>query len=162
MQGVAAAKRQEWATAREHFLASLSQLYFKDGAGLTTLQSETLIWLAWAEKQSGRPEWQEHLAMPKALITRIVDEGGVQFGSRNISNHYLLARIAAVEGDRGTALAQLRKAAATTGFLASWTLANDPLFADWRDQPDFKAVTDGMRAHAAAELAKLDRKEAMP
>jgi len=162
MQGVAAARRQEWDTARERFLASLSQLHFKDGAGLTTLQSETLIWLAWAEKQSGRPQWQDHLAMPKVLITRIVDEGGIQFGSRNTSNHYLLARIAAVEGDRATALAQLRKAAATTGFLPSWALANDPLFADWRDQPDFKAVTDGMRAHAAAERAKLDRKEAMP
>lgn len=81
-----------------------------------------------------------------------------QFVIAKITNFEFLAyeqaRVHALRGEREQALAQLRRAIAQ-GYARHWFLANDPVFAKWRADPEFTVLVADMNARAAVEKAKL-------
>jgi TolB-like protein/Tfp pilus assembly protein PilF len=159
-RGVAAARREAWPEARAQLLESLRMLGYDAAQGATISHVPGLTWLAAVEKGHGLESWREHARAARAVVGRGRSQGLTVVGAHEILEHYL-ARLAGLEGDREAALAHLR-AAVETGFAAHWFLDRDPMFAPWREDPEFNAIVHRLRRHAAAERAKLAGREVMP
>jgi hypothetical protein len=74
---------------------------------------------------------------------------------------YLLARLEAIEGNRESSLSALRTAWQGS-FIDHRFLDRDPVFAAWRNDPEFRGLVAEMREHMAAEREKLVGQEVMP
>jgi tetratricopeptide (TPR) repeat protein len=145
--------RQDWAQARAQLQDALRQRNYDPDRSVETGMIPILIELARVEKQLSEDTWRDYAEAARAFLLRFTGQGGVDAARDNA--HYLLAQTDALNGDREKALTRMRTAI-DTGFLQHWFLDNDPLFAQWRDDPEFVALVTGMRAHAAAEREKLE------
>jgi TolB-like protein/Tfp pilus assembly protein PilF len=159
-RGVAAARREAWQEARAQLLESLRMLGYDAAQGATISHAPGLTWLAAVEKGQGLESWREHARAARAVLERGRSQGLTVVGAHVILEHGL-ARLAGLEGDREAALAHLRSAV-ETGFAAHWFLDRDPMFAPWREDPEFRAIVRQLRRHAAAERAALVGRDIMP
>jgi tetratricopeptide (TPR) repeat protein len=155
----AAAGRGDWGAAQRLLLESLRNDGYEEQDVVHPGHISRLIELSFTERLLDLPGWQQRLAAARELVDRLLGQG-VQ--STTFGNHrYQLARIAAVQGDGGAALAHLH-AAVRTGLVAHWFLDRDPVFAAWRDDPEFREIVAGMLGHAARERASLVESDALP
>ena len=155
-QGHASLGKQDWEAARASFKRALSRLNYRQGQQLTGLGLEPLIGLALAEKRLGIESWVDNAATAKQFAESILGRS-VALGSwpnQNVS--YLLAQIAAVEGDVDTVVERMQ-GALEQNFLEHTFIDHDPFFAELRDEPRLRAIADQMRERALAERAKLER-----
>lgn len=159
-RGVAAARGEAWPEARAHLLESLRMLGYDAAQGASMSHVPGLTWLAAVEKRQGLESWREYARAARTVMERGRSQGLTNVGAQLILEHHL-ARLAGLEGDREAALAHLRSAL-ETGFAAHWFLDRDPMFAAWRGDPEFSAIVNQLRRHAAAERARLVGRDIMP
>lgn len=139
--------------ARIHLLEALRLRGYDAGRAPFATHISTLIELARVERALGLATWQATLQAADMGLEAVAGEGGVRVNVFDFAA-YEQARVHALRGEREQALAQLRRAVAQ-GFARDWFLANDPVFAKWRADPEFTALVAGINARAAAEKAKL-------
>ena len=160
LQATAALRSGELSVARSQLLGALRLASYEPGTPASTFdQIQSLIDLAWVERQLELDGWSNRLQPASAALERFANLGSIGWGDRNIP--HLAARAAAVEGARDQALEHLRFAMGR-GFFEHWFLAHDPVFAIWRDDREFIGLVDDMLHHAAAERERLDLDEALP
>jgi TolB-like protein/Tfp pilus assembly protein PilF/preprotein translocase subunit Sec61beta len=159
-RGVAAARREAWPEARAQLLESLRMQGYDAARGATITHVPSLTWLAVVEKGQGLESWREHARAARAVLGRGRSHGLTVVGVHQILEHGL-ARLAGLEGDREATLAHLRSAV-EAGFAEHWFLERDPMFAPWREDPEFRAIVQQLRRHAAAERARLVGRDVMP
>jgi hypothetical protein len=123
--------------------------------------AKALVELAWVERQMGIPEWAQRAAAARPVLERLYERGFSGTSGDFAFPAYELARIAALHDDRDATRGYLR-ALPETGFARSWFLDRDPVFAAWRTDPEFLAIVQRLREHAAAERAKLADAELWP
>ena len=116
-------------------------------------QIPSLIELAWVERELGLATWHASLQAADTCLKAIAAQDGIRIDILDYAAH-MQARVHALRGERGPALSQMRRAIAQ-GYARHWFLANDPVFAKWRTDPEFTALVAGMNSRAAAEKAKL-------
>jgi TolB-like protein/Tfp pilus assembly protein PilF len=156
---LAATGRGDWGAAHRLLLESLRKEGY-DGQDMVIPEHiGRLITLSFTERQQDLPDWQQRLAAARESVDGALGQGvqSTAFGN----NGYWLARIAAVQGDRDAALAHLHTSV-RTGLVTHWFLDRDPVFAAWRDDPEFREIVAGMLAHAARERASLAGMEILP
>lgn len=139
--------------ARFHLLEALRlRGYIASRAPFAT-QIQTLIELARVERELGLATGKATLQVAQAGLASVAAQHAVRLSVFEFAA-YEQARVHALRGEREQALAQLRRAIAQ-GYARHWFLANDPVFAKWRADPEFTALVAGLNARAAAEKAKL-------
>lgn len=139
--------------ARILLLEALRRRGYDAGRAPFAMHISMLIELARVERALGLATWQATLQAADTGLQAVAAEGGVRVNPFELAA-YAQARVHALRGEREQALAQLRGAVAQ-GFARHWFLANDPVFAKWRADPEFTAMVAGMNTRAAAEKAKL-------
>ena len=139
--------------ARVHLLEALRLSGYAAGKPALANHIPVLIELARVERELGQATWQANLQAADATLKAVSAQETVRL---NVYEYvaYEQARVHALRGEREEALAQLRRAVAQ-GYARHWFLANDPVFAPWRTDPEFTALVTGMNARAAVEKAKL-------
>lgn len=161
MRGVAAARRQAFPEAHGHLLQALKLKGYQPEHGAVLKQLGILIELAWVEQQSGLPDWADRAGAARGMLEGLRAAEVLNLFGIGMRIDYGRARVAAIEKDRAAALDHLR-AVVKQGFSEHWFLDRDPVFAAWRDDPEFRAIVDGMLAHAASERARLEGSEDRP
>jgi TolB-like protein/Tfp pilus assembly protein PilF len=159
-RGLAASARQAWPEARRHLLESLRIGGYRAGGTVLASHSAALVELGWVEQQLGLSESPQRLALARPMLEQML-AGGTNFATNEINNAYLLARLEAIEGRREGSLGALRTAWRGS-FIDHRFLDRDPVFAAWRDDPEFRALVEDMRRHLTAEREKLAGQERMP
>ncbi len=139
--------------ARIHLLETLRLRGYDAGRAPITTHVSPLIELARVERELGLASWQATLQAADTSLKAVASQDAVRLNVFEFLA-YEQARVHALRGEREQALAQLRRAIAQ-GYARHWFLANDPVFAKWRADPEFTALVAGMNARAAAEKAKL-------
>ena len=139
--------------ARNHLLEALRLRGYDSGRAPLATQVSTLIELARVERELGLSSWQATLQAADTSLKAVASQDAVRLNVYEFLA-YEQARVHALRGEREQALAQLRRAIAQ-GYVRHWFLANDPVFAKWRTDPEFTALVAGMNARASAEKAKL-------
>jgi TolB-like protein/Tfp pilus assembly protein PilF len=152
-RATAAEMRGDWSQARAQLREALDMGGYDTARVAQTNHADTLIELAWVEKQMRGEDWQVQARAADAILAKAASEGAVRVGDVD-HLRFLQARLAGIRGDRALALDHLQGAIAQ-GFPVHWFLRNDPVFASWREDPAFIALVDGLLAHAAAERAKI-------
>jgi TolB-like protein/Tfp pilus assembly protein PilF len=161
LRGTAAARTGEWLEARRLLLEAL-QLDGYDATQPARLSHmRTLTELAWVEQQLGLEDWEDRAAVVEAVVEELRRQGVGSIDENGVSPDYVMARLAAMRGDRAGTLAGLQ-AVWGARFLSHWFLATDPVLAPWREDPEFIALAEQVRAHAASERAKLAGLEVLP
>lgn len=159
LRGAVAARRGQWQEARRHLLEAVDLAKARSGDLDLRLATVPLIDLAWAERELGLDDWQARLTPVGATLEKYR-----AFGIKDINNFdaagYHRARLEALMGRREAALAALRDSSSSR--VPPEFLQHDPVFAAWRDDPDFLAFVADKRAHAAAERAKLEGVSLLP
>jgi TolB-like protein/Tfp pilus assembly protein PilF len=160
-RAVAASRSGAWHEARRLLLESLQLANYDAVQGARLIHMSALLELAWVERQLGIEGWEERAASVEKVIVDLRAQGGglINWGGTTVS--YDAARLAAIRGDRDTALRELRTTEANL-WLAPWFLQYDALFAAWREDPEFIALVAAVDEHAAAERAKLAGLEIWP
>lgn len=161
LRATAAARTGDWLEARRLLLESLQLDGYDATQGARLSHLETLTELAWVEQQLGLDDWESRGAVVDTLVADLRRQGASSIDESGSTPDYSMARLAAIRGDRDAALAGLH-AAWESHLLAPWFLVTDPVFAPWQEDPDFVALVDQMRDHAAAERAKLAGLEVWP
>ena len=160
LRGVAASNRQQWSEARRHLLDALRMRGWSGSESVRIAHVIWLIELAWVERQLDLDEWRQRLAITRPVLEQAVADRINSIGNGEAAAFYL-ARVEAIEGHRAEALAALR-GAREIGFDSPWFLAVDPVFAQWREDPEFRELVQDIRDHAAAERLKLAGKDILP
>ena len=154
-QGIASLGKEDWEAARASFKRALSRLNYRQGSRPTGLALEPLVGLALAEKRLGIDTWSENAAVARRYAEAVL-EYSVTLGSwPNLNLTFLLAQIAAVEGDVDLVVEHMQKAL-DQNILQHTFIEHDPFFAELRDEPRLRAIADQMRQRALAERAKLE------
>nr|WP_240901415.1 tetratricopeptide repeat protein [Thioalkalivibrio sp. XN279] len=161
LRGTAAARAGDWLEARRLLLEAL-QLDGYDATQPARLSHmRTLTELAWVEQQLGLEDWEDRAAVVEAVVEELRRQGAGSIDENGVSPDYVMARLAAMRGDRAGTLAGLQ-AVWDARFLSHWFLATDPVLTPWREDPEFIALAEQVRAHAASERAKLAGLEVLP
>ncbi len=159
LRGAVAARRGQWPEARRHLLEAVDLAKAKSGDLELRLATVPLIDLAWVERELDIDGWQERLAPVRATLEKYQ-----AFGINDLNHfdaaYYHRARLEALMGRREAALAALRDGSPIR--VPPEFLQHDPVFAAWRDDPDFLALVADKRAHAAAERVKLEGVSLLP
>jgi hypothetical protein len=156
-QGQASLGKGDWEAARASFKRALSRMNFRLGDPANGNIIEPLIGLAFAEKKLGIDSWTEHAASLQYYIESMLEKT-VNFGSWPADNgNYLLAQIAAIQGDLDRVVMHL-EAARDQNDLVHQFFANDPYFAEFRDEPRLISIAEETRKRAQAEHRKLEPK----
>ncbi|MCB1553530.1 MAG: tetratricopeptide repeat protein [Xanthomonadales bacterium] len=158
LRGAIAARRGQWSEARRHLLEAVEQAKAKSGDLNHRLATVPLIDLAWAERELGLDGWQERLTSVHSTLDKYQAFGVVELNLFDEAD-YNRARLEALMGRRDAALETLRGGSQR---VFPEFLQHDPIFAAWRDDPDFLALVADMRVHAAAERAKLGGGSLLP
>ena len=154
-QGDASLGRSDWEAARASFRRTLSRLNYRQGEKPNGTTLEPLLGLALAEKRLGHDSWVEYAAAAR-LYTEAALERSVSMGNwPSVSTYYMLARIAAVEGDVERVVRNF-EAARDSNDLIHHFFANDPYFAELREEPRLVAIAAATRERAIAERRKLE------
>ena len=153
-QGEASLGKSDWEAARAAFQRTLSRMNYRPGTEPAVATVMALVGLALAEKRLGIDTWAEHAAAVRGYAQRKIDEAGYLGGWPRINLHHLLATVAAVEGDTDAVVTHMRAALDEKFYLPSF-LEHAPSMRDLADEPRLIAIADEMRAHLAAEHAKL-------
>ena len=153
-QGIASLGKSDWEAARASFKRTLSRLNYRTGDELNGAVLNSIIGLSLAEKRLGLESWAEH-----AAAARDYTEAGLKFSLNlgswpNVNTNYALARIAAIEGDLERVISRI-EAAHKQNELEHQFFANDPFFAEYRDEPRLTELAEKTRAHVLAEHRKL-------
>ena len=143
--------------ARIHLLEVLRLNGYDAGKPALVIHIPALIELARVEHELQQTTWQATLEAAEAGLKAVSAQEAIRINSLEYIA-YEQARVHALRGEREQALTLIRRAVAQ-GFARHWFLANDPVFAQWKTDPEFIALVAGMNAHAAAEKAKLAGKE---
>ena len=139
--------------ARVHLLEALRLSGYDAGKPPLAIHIPALIELARVERELGQATWQATLQVADAGLKMVSAQESVRLNVFEFVA-YGQARVHALRGEREQALVQLRRAVAQ-GYARHWFLANDPVFAPWRTDPEFTALVSDMDARAAVEKAKL-------
>ena len=161
LRGTAAARTEDWLEARRLLLEALQLDGYDATQGARLSHMRTLTELAWVEQQLGLEDWEDRAGVVETLVEEMRRLGAGSIDEGGVSPDYVMARLAAMRGDRAGALAGLQ-AVWDARFLAHWFLAMDPALAPWREDPEFVALVEQVRAHAAAERSKLAGVEIRP
>jgi TolB-like protein/regulator of sirC expression with transglutaminase-like and TPR domain len=154
-QGEASLGQSDWEAARASFRRTLSRLDYRQGDAANGATLESLVGLALAEKQLGLESWTEYAATTRSYTEKTL-EHSVTLGSwPAISTHYMLARIAAVEGDLERVISHFEGARAHDDLIHQF-FASDPYFAALRDEPRLVAIATKTRERMLAERRKLE------
>ncbi|HEX5756585.1 MAG TPA: hypothetical protein VFY12_09565 [Arenimonas sp.] len=159
LRGAIAARRGQWPEARQHLLEAIELAKAKSGDLDYRLASVALIDLAWVERELGLDDWQARLTPVHTTLAKY-QESGISDLNQFDAADYNRARLEALMGRREAALAALRDSSQSR--VSPEFLKHDPVFAAWRDDPDFLKFVADMRAHAAAERAKLEGVALLP
>jgi TolB-like protein/Flp pilus assembly protein TadD len=153
-QAQASLGKADWEVARVSFQRSLSRMNYRVGDALNSNLIDSLVGLAYAEKRLGLESWAERAAAAKSYTEKALEQT-VNFGSwPSYNGNYMLARIAAIEGDVDGAVKYMR-AAWTDRHLYQQFFTNDPFFAELRDEPRLLEIAEQTRLHALAERQKI-------
>ena len=153
-QGQASLGKGDWEAARASFKRALSAMNYRSDDPPTGNVLESLIGLALAEKRLGIDTWAEHAEIARRYTEEVLTQT-VNFGSWPSRNgNYLLAQIAAIEGDRERVVERMRAAQDGNDVRAQF-FAVDPAFAEFRDEPRLVEIAEEMRKRALAEHRKL-------
>jgi TolB-like protein/Tfp pilus assembly protein PilF len=161
LRGVAAARSGAWHEARRLLLEALQLANYDAVQGARLGHMGTLLELAWVERQLGIEGWDERAAKVEKLIVDLRAQGGAYINWGSTTTSYEAARLAAIRGDRDTALRELR-VTETNRWLPHWFLEHDAVFAAWREDPEFLDLVAAVEEYSAAERAKLAGAEIWP
>jgi tetratricopeptide (TPR) repeat protein len=153
-QGFASLGKQDWEAARASFKRALSRLNYRQGNRPTGLAVEPLVGLALAEKRLGIESWADNAATAREYAESVVGDSMALGGWPNLNIAYLLARIAAIEGDVDRVVKHMQEAL-DQNFLQHTFIDHDPFFAELRDEPRLRAIADEMRERVLAERRKI-------
>lgn len=159
LRGAIAARRGQWSEARRHLLEAVEQAKAKSGDLDPRLATVPLIDLAWAERELGLDGWQARLTPVQGTLAKYQTYGIVDLNLFDAAVYHR-ARMEALMGRRDAALVALRDS--SKGKVSTESLQHDPIFAAFRDDPDFVTLLADMRAHAIAERAKLEGVDLLP
>jgi TolB-like protein len=153
-QGQASLGKGDWEAARASFKRALSAMNYRGDGSLTGNLLESLIGLALAEKRLGLETWTEHAEAARRYTEEVLKHT-VNFGSWPSKNgNYLLAQIAAIEGDVERVVKHMQAASAQNDWRHQF-FAVDPAFAEFRDDPRLVEIAEETRKRALAERRKL-------
>ena len=158
-QGHASLGKADWEAARASYKRALSRLNYRHGERPTGLALEPLVGLAFAEKQLGLESWADNSAVARRYAEAILGDAVGLGGWPNLNIAYLLAQIAATDGDIDRVVTHM-KDALDQNFLQHTFIEHDPFFAEMRDEPRLRAIADEMRERALAERDKLQAPDA--
>jgi TolB-like protein/Tfp pilus assembly protein PilF len=161
LRGLAASRSGAWHEARRLLLESLQLANYDAVQGARLIHMASLLELAWVERQLDMEGWDERAANIEKLIRYLLGQGGAYINWGTTTPSYDAARLAAIRGDRDTALRELRTTQANH-WLSRWFLEHDHFFSAWREDPDFIALVAAVEEHLAAERAKLAGMEVGP
>lgn len=161
MRGVAAAHLEAWPEARRYLLEALQLDGYDRAKGARPSHAEPLLHLAWVEQRMEMPDWEKRLDEALPPLQALRDQGAGTDATGHLYTVYGLARVAALRNDRVVALDYLLELEGS-GFAQHWFLERDPVFAPWRDDPEFQSFVSRLKQHAAAERAKLAGMEVLP
>jgi TolB-like protein len=153
LRGLAAIGQQRWPEARQALSDSLRLSGYREGEAIEAGSVQPLILMAWLEKRDGPAAPSPRLSAVEAHLERLNAEGGLVANS--LSSWIHAARAAAVAGDRERTLGHLRTAIDQQGYYRPWFLDRDPVYAPWRDDPEFKALAARMHSLARPEHARI-------
>jgi len=155
-QGIASLGQSDWEAARASFKRTLSRLNYRLGDEPNGAVLRPIVGLAMAEKQLGLDSWAVHAAAGRRFVENHLTHS-IGFGSwPNSNGNYLLARISAVEGNLESVVKHM-EVAGEQNELEIQFFANDPYFADLRDEPRLLEIAAQARGHAMRERRKLER-----
>ena len=154
-QGIASLGKQDWEAARASFKRALSRLNYRQGARPTGLALEPLVGLALAEKRLGIDTWSENAATARRYAEAVLEYSETLGSWPNLNLTYLLAQIAAVDGDVDQVV-EYMQSALDQNILEHTFVEHNPFFAELRDEPRLRAIAEKMRERALAERAKLE------
>jgi TolB-like protein/Tfp pilus assembly protein PilF len=152
LRGVAQVGRGELVEARRSLSDALRLGGYRSGTAAHFGSVPPLLWLAWLDGKQGLPGAFEHTDPAERLLQSIEAEGGIIINLSSTAQ--AMAQLAAVRGDRAGALAQLQHADEKF-VLLPWFLDSDPLLAEYRTDPAFRAIADRLRAHASLERERV-------
>lgn len=154
-QGEASLAKGDWEAARASFRRTLSRLDHRQGDAANGATLESILGIALAEKRLGLDTWREYAEEARRYTAESLKRS-VSLGSwPSISAHYMLARIAAVEENVDEVVRRF-EAARDQNDLIHQFFANDPYFADLRNEPRLVAIATSSRERSLAERRKLD------
>ena len=153
-QGRASLGKKDWEAARASFKRALSRLNYRQGDRPTGLALEPLIGLALAEKRLGIDSWSRNAAVAKQAVEAVLQNSVTTGSWPNLNLTYLLAQIAAIEGDVDEVVEHMQTALGQN-FLEHSFIAYDPFLEEYRDEPRLVAIAAEMRKRALAERRKL-------
>jgi len=158
-QGYASLGKGDWEAARAALLRALSAKNFRPGDDPNGNVLGELLGLALAEKKLGLDSWADNTAMVRRYVEELLELTS-KLGSWPAENaHYLLARIAAVEGDLDGVVRHM-EIALDDGDYENQFFATDPYFAEFRDDPRLLHIAAETRKRAQAERKKLQMQTA--
>ena len=154
-QGEASLGQSDWEAARASFRRTLSRLNYRLGDEADGAVFVALLGLALAEKKLGLDTWVGHATAVRQFAEERLVYSTTLGGWPNTNTNYLLAKVAALEGDVERAV-QYVQAAQESHDLQHQFFANDPFFAEMREEPRLVAIAAETRENALAERRKLD------
>jgi TolB-like protein/Tfp pilus assembly protein PilF len=155
-QGYASLGQSDWEAARASFKRNMSRLDYRLGDAPHGNVLQSLVGIALAEKQLGLDSWTEHVEAARRYAEEILTVS-VNFGSwPSVNANYVLARLAALEGDVEQMVASMN-AAADQHELEVQFFTIDPFFAEFKDEPRLLEIAENVRERALAERRKLER-----
>lgn len=154
-QGEASLGQSDWEAARASFRRTLSRLNYRQGDAANGTTLDSLLGLALAEKQLGLDTWIDHASAARRYTEERLEHTKSLGNWPAMSTHYVLARIAAIEGDVERAVRHFEEARDNNDLIHQF-FATDPYFAELRDEPRLVAIAAATRERAVAELRKLE------
>ncbi len=144
----------DYETARDYLLAASPELADRSDPDVNWQLDADTVLLAFAAKQLGEEEYADLLVA--RTLAMLPGRPRLGFNGYGIWD----ARLYAVKGDMDTALAKLREAVDAGwrghGVVAVWPLAEDPLLATLREEPEFQAILAEVEADLARQRARVD------
>ena len=155
VRGWALINQDKTAEARQSFLNALQIFGYEPGGRIINDYVYTLIGLLWTEQQLGLDDVAPRIAEVEAFVAKLSEVKNLNSGNGNFQ--FRLALLSAIRGDREQLLGHLNKAVASA-YVRFWSLQREKIFAPWRDDPEFIAIVEQLRAHGARERDKLEAK----
>lgn len=154
-QGEASLGQSDWEAARASFRRMLSRLDYRQGDEADGSVLVALLGLALAEKKLGMDTWAGHAAAVRRFAEERRAHSATLGGWPNTNTNYVLAKVAALEEDVERAVRYF-EAARESNDLQHQFFANDPFFAEMREEPRLVEIANRTRDHALAERRKLE------
>ncbi|MGJ8663838.1 MAG: tetratricopeptide repeat protein [Marinicella sp.] len=153
-QGQASLGKQDWEAARASFQRTLSRLNYRTGDPANGNMLEALAGMALAEKHLEIDSWSIHLNAARSFADKKL--GIINLGTwPNINLNYILAQLAAVEGETDLVVNHMEHAL-DENILEYSFIKHDPFFIELRDEPRLIAIAEQMKSHAMAQAAQLE------